>query len=177
MSSPRSPHASEAADTPRQPGPGTRRASSPLPRGVVLDLANRHPRFRLTRRRVEQAVALALGEGTPAVEVDVAVVTDAEFRRLNRRFLGCRGTSDVLSFDLTSPEERRRTWQIVLNADRAERVARRGRYPVSHELLLYLVHGILHHRDYDDSTFPARARMRARQDVILERLGLKARSD
>jgi probable rRNA maturation factor len=40
-----------------------------------------------------------------------------------------------------------------------------------HELMLYIVHGLLHQMGYEDSTVRGRARMHAREDYLLDLFG------
>jgi ssRNA-specific RNase YbeY (16S rRNA maturation enzyme) len=43
--------------------------------------------------------------GVSEATVSIAVVDDVEFRKLNKRFLNRRGSSDCLSFDLSDEKE------------------------------------------------------------------------
>ena len=109
-----------------------------------------------------------------AVCLSVAVMTDAEVRRLNRRFLGHDWATDVVSFPLSPPREAALLGALAVSRETARReAARRGHSPY-HELMLYVVHGVLHLLGYDDQGVRARARMRKAEREVLERLGLPA---
>lgn len=92
----------------------------------------------------------------------MAVVDRDTIGRLHARFLDDPSPTDVLSFVLA----RRDGWlegEIVACAEVAAQVARRLRRPAADELLLYVVHGMLHLVGYDDRT-PAQARQMRRQE-------------
>jgi probable rRNA maturation factor len=74
----------------------------------------------------------------------------------------------VRSFDLTGPGDAGLVAQIIVCADVAVRESRRGGHSAQRELLLYAVHGLLHLTGYDDTTPPKAARMRARQEELLD---------
>jgi rRNA maturation RNase YbeY len=104
-------------------------------------------------------------------ELSVAAVGDAEMRRLNARYHGSRGATDVLAFDLGGPPAARLVGEVVISADTAARQARRAGVPVALELDLLLVHGLLHLTGYDDRAPEEARRMHERARAILSRGG------
>jgi len=89
--------------------------------------------------------------GRPAGTVEVAVVDDAEIRRLNARYRGVARRTDVLAFPLETPDAPGQLiGQIVISADTARRQARRVGVPLALELDLLVTHGTLHLVGYDD---------------------------
>lgn len=124
---------------------------------------------RVPRKRLAELVGfVAAEEGVRVAEIDLAVVTRSEMAALNRRYLGRAGPTDVLSFDLSENAAKGICAQIVVCGDVAARQAlRRGR-SAQQELMLYAVHGLLHLIGYDDTAGGGAARMRARQDELLE---------
>jgi len=109
-----------------------------------------------------------------AIHLDMAVMNDAEIRRLKQQFFGRDETTDVISFDLTEPGETQRTLCVAINGVEAERQARRRGHDVHSELALYAVHGLLHQFGYDDAD-PAQAEtMHRMEDRILEEEGFEA---
>jgi probable rRNA maturation factor len=107
------------------------------------------------------------------VAVSVAVVGDAEMRRLNRKFLNRRTNTDCLSFDLSdgAGPEAPRVFDLIVNGELAFReAARRGHSPEA-ELALYVTHGLLHNLGLDDATPGAAGRMHRMEDEILQHSG------
>ncbi len=106
-------------------------------------------------------------------EINIAIVEDAEFRDLNRRFLNRNATSDCLSFDLSDDEESdsSKLLEIVVNGELAVKQANLFGHSDEAELALYVTHGLLHNLGFDDST-PSKARkMHHIEDEILQQLG------
>lgn len=101
------------------------------------------------------------------VDLSVALVTDPEIARLNSRWLGHRGPTDVISFPLSGRAETVLRGTLAVGVDTALREAgRRGHAPY-HELMLYVAHGALHLLGHDDGDPPRRARMRrAERDLL-----------
>jgi probable rRNA maturation factor len=113
---------------------------------------NRQRRVPIASVRLARAAARALAAlGRPGGTVEVAVVDDAEIRRLNARYRGIARRTDVLAFPLETPDTPGPlVGQIVISADAARRQARRLRVSVDHELDLLVTHGTLHLVGYDD---------------------------
>jgi probable rRNA maturation factor len=125
--------------------------------------------LRVPRKRIAALIAFAARRGGVRIaEADVAVVSGREIAALNRRHLGRTGRTDVLSFDLTHCPGAGLCAQIVVCGDLAVRQARRLRTGPQRELLLYVLHGLLHLIGYDDATPAQAARMHAREDRLLE---------
>ena len=164
------------SDQPPDPGPDQRIS------GVVVSIDDaarslddddaRWLRDALTRA-VGEAVAL---EGAPADghEVRVRIVDDAEMTALHDRHAGDPTTTDVLTFDLREGEAGPLDVDIVVCAGEASRQAAARTRGVETELLLYALHGALHCLGYDDHDDGASARMHAREDEILSRIGVGA---
>ena len=102
--------------------------------------------------------------------LSIAIVGAAAMSRLHLAHSGIPGPTDVLTFDLGC-DRRRGTVdaEIVVCRDVARR--RNPSRPVN-ELALYVTHGILHLAGHDDHTPRGFARMHAREDELLTRLGL-----
>lgn len=99
--------------------------------------------------------------------LSIAFVDDRTMRRLHRQYLGQDEPTDVLSFPYSQKREAL-DGEVVIAAEYGKKQAARFRWPVAHELALYVVHGILHLCGYDDKSRPQAARMRARQGRLLQ---------
>ena len=111
---------------------------------------------------------VARAEEAWIAELDLAVVSGPQMASLNRRWLGRGGATDVISFDLSDDPAAGPGGQIIVCADVAVREARRRGVGPQRELMLYVVHGLLHLIGYDDASPRAAARMHAREEEILE---------
>jgi probable rRNA maturation factor len=113
--------------------------------------------------------AILEGEGRRG-EFSLAIVGDAEIRRLNRRYLGHDHATDVLAFFLAEEEEE--GGEVVVSAETARREGERRGHGARAELLLYVAHGILHLLGYDDRTDAERKAMNARAAGYVRRVGV-----
>lgn len=129
----------------------------------------------LAGRMREAARATLSGEGRVRGRLEVAIVEDAEMRKLHRRWMGLGSTTDVLSFDLSDGgDDGVVDAQLVVCKPVAVRSAAEVGGDWRMELLLYVVHGCLHLCGYDDVTASKAARMHRREDEILQGLGYGA---
>jgi len=141
-------------------------ARPPLKPKVLISSSQkalRVPRKKLT----ELAAFVARAEGRSLAQIDLAVVADRRIAALNRSYLGHAGSTDVLSFDLSDSRTPGICGQLIVCGDLAVREARRRGCSPQRELMLYVVHGLLHLMGYDDTSIRAAAKMHARQDELL----------
>ena len=114
----------------------------------------------------EAATAHASGADDGAGDyqvVGIALVNDAEMRKLNAAHRRLDRTTDVLSFDLRAargPGEPR-AGEVVISTDRVLAQARRYRVTPGEELARLLIHGMLHLRGHDHQEREERRVMRA----------------
>jgi len=124
-------------------------------------------------------------------ELSIALVGDREMARLHRQFLGIDGPTDVLSFELERnergqvvsgelvvcvPEARRRVRRAGAREAAGESsltpaLSQRER-EVRKELLLYVLHGMLHLSGFDDRTDAGFKAMHRTEDRLLSTLGI-----
>lgn len=116
------------------------------------------------------------GHGVKEAGISLALVSDARIAKLNERFLGHDGPTDVLTFDLGEGDvEAGRlalTGEIVISWETAAREGQARGHGTDREIALYAVHGVLHLLGYDDADEVSAARMHAVEDGILSALGM-----
>ncbi len=106
------------------------------------------------------------------------LIDDHEMSGAHDRFCGIAGTTDVLTFDLSDGVSVNDRGVRVVEADvlacvdEAARQASARGIMLRHELLLYLLHGILHCLGYDDHEDDAFTRMHTREDEVLRAIGV-----
>jgi rRNA maturation RNase YbeY len=135
--------------------------------GVLLAMRGRRaPSLgaRVTRsaRRLLRALRLS------GAELSVVLVSDAEMRRLNRRWRGRDRPTDVLSF----PQDEGRNGllgDVVISLDTARRQAAEQGTTLGREADRLLIHGLLHLLGYDHERSPAEARRMQRRERTLRR--------
>ena len=100
-------------------------------------------------------------------ELEIIFLSDAVIKPVNEKYKHNNRATDVLSFDLGS------CGQILISSDMALRNSRVFNTPLEKELVLYVIHGILHLFGYDDEKPKERLRMFRKQDSIMEILCAK----
>ncbi len=116
-------------------------------------------------RRLVEFVATAEGRGIDSV--DVAIVDTDEIASLNSRYLDRDEVTDVLSFDISEANSPGISAQIVVCGAVAAEVGPRHGMSGDDELMLYIIHGLLHLMGYDDAGVQQAERMKRRQEQIL----------
>lgn len=110
-------------------------------------------------------------------ELRVRVVGDAEMARAHEKHLGDPSTTDVMTFDLADGASARGApvdADLLVCANEAARKASEHGYALERELLLYVVHGLLHCLGHDDHDEASYQRMHALEDELLEAIGVGA---
>ncbi len=111
-------------------------------------------------------------------EIRVRVLDDGAMSAVHERWKGIAGTTDVLTFDYSGDalalNRRPLDADILVCLDVAERQAAQRGHPPERELLLYVVHGMLHAIGFDDHDEASAARMHAREDEVLKQIGVGA---
>ena len=105
--------------------------------------------------------------------VSIAIVDDAQIRKLNSQFLNHKSTTDCLSFDLSDDKgpQSPKLFELIVNGEMAVREANLRGHSSEAELALYITHGLLHNFGFDDS-IPSQARkMHDTEDEILQQFG------
>src|SRR5262245_14683494 len=164
----------------------------------VLAVAGRVEIMDQTRQLPQEAVVWLTHNAEAALqalgasgEVRVRVVDDAAMSKIHKDFARAEGTTDVLTFDLapSPPEADRRPrisdvgsvhnrgafeldTDVLVCRDEGLRQAHRHGYSVERELLLYVVHGVLHCLGHDDHDEAAAAEMHSVEDAVLTAIGV-----
>ena len=123
-------------------------------------------------------------EGIQRARLSIAFVTDRKIRALNKRYLKEDHSTDVLSFDLLFPRKNASVpphktkkpteicGEIVICADTAVRQARSFFTSVDYEIILYLVHGLLHLMGYADYRSGDILKMRKKEEELMRLLDI-----
>ena len=104
-------------------------------------------------------------------DVSIAIVDDAEIKRLNSRFLNHETTTDCLSFDLSDDQGESKIFDLVVNGEMAVRQAEMRGHSSEAELALYITHGLLHNLGFDDLKPDQAQKMHDTEDEILHQMG------
>ena len=145
-----------------------RRKTSRPPAPPTVAIVSTQSALRVPRKRLVELVGfVADAEGAALSHVDITIVDGEEMASLNRRLLGHRGRTDVISYDLSDETTPGIVTQLIVCGDVAVRQGPPHGYRPQHELMLYIIHGLLHMMGYDDTAVRAGAAMHARQEELL----------
>ena len=101
-------------------------------------------------------------------EISIAVVDDEQMQEVHHDFMEDPSTTDVMSFDLS---DQTKVFEIVVNADMAKRQSQINSNSFEAELLLYILHGLLHNLGFDDLSDDEFKKMHKEEDEIMKTLG------
>lgn len=109
-------------------------------------------------------------------EISIAVVDDPAIRVINKQYLDHDYATDVISFVLDFDEAKSRlTGQLVVSTDTASSVANQIGSTMEDELLLYVIHGMLHLVGFDDKDPTSATEMREQERHYLALHGVEHR--
>lgn len=135
--------------------------------GVVVKNTNK--RFSLNERFIKKVVAeiLKILKKPSDANLEIVFLSDASIKPFNKRYKYKDRPTDVLSFDLGT------CGQILISSDTALSNSKIFNTSFAEEIVLYVIHGILHLFGYEDETLKAKKRMSKKENTILERLCAK----
>lgn len=147
-----------------------------------VELADQQDSLAIDEQRIREVVSRVLQEeGVAAAEISVAIVDNPTMRELNKQYLQHDYDTDVLSFLLSCeggdedsdalPVGRGRgktiDGQLIVSSDMAIDMAKQYRWEPHDELVLYVVHGLLHLVGFDDLSASEKTLMRSRERQLL----------
>lgn len=161
----------------------------------VIDISDQQSLLLTRHERLREVVQRVLSEEMiTSADISLALVDDAAIHQVNLQFLGHDYPTDVISFLLDEHGEtvrpcdssgqsapasidrpaghgqtrfRHLEGELVVSTETAIRESVNHGWSADDELILYLVHGLLHLCGYDDLTDEARPLMRVRERQLL----------
>jgi len=121
--------------------------------GVLI--RNDHPDININCNDIENKIAKIMGHlDCPNQEVSILLTGDKDIRRLNQEFRSIDQPTDVLSFPQNTDEDPCIPEEIILgdiavSLDIAKAQAKEHGLDFKEEIILLLIHGILHLLGYD----------------------------
>jgi probable rRNA maturation factor len=143
-----------------------------------IEITDLQDHVRLDKKIILQVIRRIIKEeGRAAKSLSIVLTDNRHIRDLNREYLGHDTFTDVISFqleDLDWPHGQTNgglNGEIIASAELAHQQAQHLSNDPRAELLLYIVHGLLHLMGYDDRTTEQAKRMHEREDTLLEEFG------
>ena len=138
---------------------------------IEIEIANQQSKLAVDRELLVQAAQAILQDHGPSTcRVSIAIVDDPTIHTLNRQYLQHDYATDVLSFVLEQSDDLLEG-EVIVSSDTA--LAQAGQYQSTpaDELLLYVIHGLLHLVGFDDQTDALRENMRCAERTYLRQCG------
>jgi probable rRNA maturation factor len=104
--------------------------------------------------------------------INIEIANDKRIVEVNKKFLKKSSITDVISFDVSDADDK--IFDIIVNAQLAQRQAKLREHSFEAELMLYVLHGLLHQLGFDDLTVHEAAKMHKMENEILEKFGFGA---
>lgn len=132
-------------------------------------------------RLIEQCTAAALEEEdiSEDAEVSVTLVDNARIRELNNEYRETDRETDVLSFpmgdesfEVDPDNDAILLGDIVISLEKAQAQAEEYGHSFTREVAFLLTHSLFHLLGYDHMTPEEETEMFAKQEAVLERLGI-----
>ncbi|MEM8866162.1 MAG: rRNA maturation RNase YbeY [Planctomycetota bacterium] len=137
-----------------------------------ITVTNQQELLQLDASRLESAARAILQDANRlSGGISIVVVDDATIRPLNAEFLGHDYETDVLSFAIEDRGDHLEG-EVIVSAETAITNAADYGWPAEHELLLYVIHGVLHLVGYRDKADADVADMRHAEAKYLDRFGV-----
>jgi probable rRNA maturation factor len=129
----------------------------------------------LSPSQIIQAIKKILHhEGIGIAQLSVVFVTSQRMKSLNKKYLNDSYATDVLAFDFLHSSKPKKSLkpkelngEIIISTGAACRQAKLFHNSQKRELMLYVIHGILHLLGFDDHCPKDIKRFRAREETIL----------
>jgi probable rRNA maturation factor len=139
---------------------------TPKSTGVEVTVSNRQRRRKINTpmlaRIAERTLELV---GDTRATLSIVLVDDTTIAKFNARYHDTQRPTDILSFDYGEGQG-----ELIVSVEHAITQAERFRSTPAREIVLYVVHGILHLHGHDDRKPLDRRRMRAAERRVMLRL-------
>lgn len=146
-----------------------------------IEVQNRQRRHRIERNMItDKSKAILSLCGCEDTELSILIVNNRRMRELNKLYRGIDSPTDVLAFPMLDTGERgggkgegepRLLGDIVISMEKVYSQAREQGHSAKRELVILLIHGILHLIGYDHERSPQdERRMKKKEGYILARI-------
>lgn len=139
---------------------------------IAVNIINQLPGFRIPEPKFRKLVKhICKNFDVSGAVINIRIVDDKKILRINKKFLKHDRITDCISFDLSENISSKRLFDIVVNAQLAQRQAKQRLHTPQAEIALYITHGLLHNLGFDDSTERGAKVMHLAEDAVLQEFG------
>ena len=137
---------------------------------MIVEIANLQKHYRIKTSKIKRAVKEVLSKEGKDARLSIALVDNNEIKKLNEQYFESNEVTDVISFPL-SDNKNLLSGEIIVSVETAVDTAGKRNISIEGEIILYIVHGILHLLGYDDGNKRDARVMHEEESKILRELG------
>ncbi len=137
---------------------------------MKVEIADLQKHFKIKNSKIEHVVKEILGKKSNSAKLSFAFVDNNEIKKLNKKYFGLNEVTDVIAFPLNN-HKNALNGEIVVSVETAVDTAVKEKIDVEGEIILYVVHGILHLLGYRDGNRDDAEIMHEKESSILKSLG------
>ncbi len=137
---------------------------------MIIEIANLQKHFEIKKSKIKGVVEEVLGKEGKDANLSFAFVDNNEIRNLNKRYFDSDEVTDVIAFPLSN-QRNVISGEIIVSVETAVDTAGKGRINIEGEIILYVVHGLLHLLGYRDDNREDSSVMHDKESRILKKLG------
>ena len=156
--------------------------SNILKRKIVMEIIteNLQKKLQLNLPQITKIAKRILElEGVQSSELSIVFVSSQKIRAYNKKFLNRNHATDVLAFDMSEEGrfDKKKSFligDIIISTDAAIQNAKAFKTSINYEIVLYVIHGILHLLGFDDHKEEDIKKMRKREKFLLEKIKIES---
>ena len=137
---------------------------------MKVEIANLQKYYKIKDYKIKQVVKEVLGKKSSSAKLSFAFVDNNEIKRLNKKYFDSDDVTDVIAFPLNN-HNNSLNGEIVVSVETAVDTAIKENVDVEGEIVLYVVHGLLHLLGYSDVNREDAIIMHEKESKILKALG------
>ena len=137
---------------------------------MKVEIANLQKHYKIKDNKIKQVVKEVLGKKSSSAKLSFAFVDNNEIKKLNKRYFDSDDVTDVIAFPLDN-HKNALNGEIVVSVETAVDTADKENLDAEGEIILYVVHGLLHLLGYSDVNREDAIIMHEKESKILKALG------
>ena len=137
---------------------------------MKVEIANLQKHYKIKDNKIKQVVEEVLGKKSSSAKLSIAFVDNNEIKKLNKKYFDSDDVTDVIAFPLNN-HNNSLNGEIVVSVETAVDTADKENVDVEGEIILYVVHGLLHLLGYSDVDRDDAVIMHEKESKILKALG------
>ena len=137
---------------------------------MKVEIANLQKHYKIKDNKIKQVVEEVLGKKSSSAKLSIAFVDNNEIKKLNKKYFDSDDVTDVIAFPLDN-HKNALNGEIVISVETAVDTAVKENVDAEGEIILYVVHGLLHLLGYSDVNREDAIIMHEKESMILKALG------